>query len=678
MRAICTLLFFAACSSSIDIAPTVSTSNSCKNNGDCAAYVQCTVPPCTTNNLSCVSGACIANGNLKSLARLQSAPYDAATPFTLVVTMPDTSSFAGGSALVFRNSDFVLAQPASRPNEAPPCQGSGTTDTCIVVIGNAQVVGDYETDQSTAQDILGVNVNQGSVRTSLPVHTTFRLLNSDETTITTQASIGIPSTPIYASVINTLLTSETPSGPNGSPLVAWESWLPIGRYERQITVDPPFNALFPPWADFIDVTQGRSDQVRLGAPPDPGAPATSGTPLDPKANRTYTITPTSIPLTGWSASIRNSTTGTIISSTTTFGEVAFAPTSVTLNTVTPSLPPIPTPTDLTGDEIVIAPPPGVSYPTLVGVAFGGKIPAQTYPPVPTPAIVSGSVFAANASDAGGANSSTPISAWIDFVSVPGAGVLSQGGDNFDLRYRTSVHTTDNGSYSVTLPRGPYDVIVTPDLSAGYAVTFLNHRVADDSVPNSNDHLVQSGIGLPVNLPSQLSGHVTLTNGRPLGGIQIEARPSLSQFPSSDIPAELATALPSVMPAQRSVTTTTDANGFYSLPVDPGIYDVFAEAPASSGFAWGVTTSREVLAPTNAVDGGASGGVSANMSVDIQVPAPVDATMRLYVPNSSSVVAGALVRAYVAGGPNLSQIQIGEGMTDSNGILKLLLPPYLPK
>jgi hypothetical protein len=609
---------------------------------------------------------------------LESPPYESTNPYTLVVSMPDTSSFAASSSLVFTSNDFVPAQPNAKPNQPPPCQGSATTDTCIVVIDNAQVVGDYETDQSTAQDILGVNVNQGPVRTSLPVHTTFRLLTSDQKTITTQASTGIPVAPIFASVINTLATSETPSGPNGSPLVAWQSWLPIGRYERQITVDPPFNALFPPWADFIDVTQGRSDQVRLGAPPDPSAPATSGTPLDPKANRTYTVTSSSIPLTGWSAYIRNTTTGTIVSSTTTFADFPLASTlDVTLNTVTPSLPPIPTPVGLPGDELVLTPPSGISYPTLVEADVGGKISAPTYPTVPTPAIVSGSVFAANASDAGGTNGATPVPAWIDFISVPGAGVLSQGG-NYDLRYRASVHTTDNGSYSVTLPRGPYDVIVTPDLSTGYAVTFLNHRVADDTVPNSNDHLVQSGIGLPVNLPSQLSGHVTLTDGRALGGIQIEARPSLNQFPSSDIPAELATALPPVMPAQRSVTTTTDANGFYSLPIDPGIYDVFAKAPASSGFAWGVTTSREVLAPTNAVDGGASSSGSANMSVDIQVPAPVDATMVLYVPNSSSVVAGALVRAYVAGGPNSSQIQIGEGMTDSGGILKLLLPPYLPK
>jgi hypothetical protein len=671
------LVFLVACSSSVAIAPTVSVTNSCKNNGDCAAYVQCSAPPCTTNNLSCVSGACIANGNLKSLARLQSAPYDTTTPFTLVVTMPDTSPFAGGSTLVFKNSDFVLAQPGNRAGQAPPCQGTSTTDTCIVVINNAEVVGDYETDQFTSETLLGVKLN-ASGRTSLPVHTTFRLLTDDPTTMTTQTSVGIPASPIFATVTSNLATSEPPSGPNGSAIVAWDSWLPVGRYQRQITVDPPFDAVFPPWFDFIDVTQPRSDQVRLAAPPEPGAPAASGTSIDNQANRTYTINAGSIPLTGWSAYIRNSTTGAIISSTTTFANLPVgASTSVTLNTVTPSLPPIPTPTDLTGDEIVIAPPPNVNYPTLIGAAIGGKIfSPQSYPPVPTPALVSGVVFAADANDASAPTK--PISAWIDFISVPGPESLSQGTaqdlTNVDIRYRTSLHTAPDGTYSVTLPRGPYDIIITPDPSTGYAVTFLNHRVADDTVANSGDHLIQSGIGLPVNLPAQLSGHVTLTNGLALGGVTVEARPSLNQFPSNTIPAELATALPSVMPAQRSRTTLTDANGFYSMPVDPGIYDVFAQVPASSGFAWGVTTSHEVLAPTAVLDGGPT---ATSGSVDIQVPAPVDVTMSLYVPNSSGVVSGALVRAYVAAGPNSTQIQIGQGMTDSNGVLKLLLPPYLP-
>lgn len=672
-RWIFALGFLIACSSSIDITPTVTVSNSCKNNGDCAGYVQCSVSPCTGNNLTCVSGACVANGNLKSLARLQSTPY-IATPYTLVVSMPDTSAYAASATLVFQNSDFVLAQPVTRQNQAPPCSGTATSDTCVVLISNTEVQGDYETGPSTANQV-GVVVNSGSVQTSLPVHTTFRLLDSDTSTITTQESIGLPSPPIFARITNSLVASSVPQGPNGSALVAWDTYLPQGRYSREISVDPPFNAVFPPWFDFITVKgQPQSDQVKLGARPDPDAPAIAGTPLD--QNRTYTITPGSFPLTGWSAYIRNSTTGAIISSTTTFGTLEFASTSITLNTVTPSLPSVPTPTDLTGDELVIAPPIGVIEPSLIAGAVAGKILVPNYPdPVPTPALVSGVVFAADGSDAG-SPTSKPIPAWLDFISVPGPQELSQPA-NFeaDLRYRTSLHTAADGSYSVTLPRGPYDVIVTPDLSTGYAVTFLNHRVADDTVANSGDHLIQSGIGLPVNLPAQLSGHVTLTNGRPLGGVTIEARPSLSQFPNSSIPAELATALPPVMPVQHSPSTITDANGFYSMPVDPGIYDVFAEVPASSGFAWGVTTSHAVFAPTTILDGGGSVVPDA---VDIKVPAPVDATMTIYVPSSSEVVPGALVRAYVTAGPNSTQIQIGQGMTDSNGVLKLLLPPYLPE
>ncbi|MGH7330235.1 MAG: hypothetical protein ACREJX_17960, partial [Polyangiaceae bacterium] len=63
-----------------------------------------------------------------------------------------------------------------------------------------------------------------------------------------------------------------------------------------------------------------------------------------------------------------------------------------------------------------------------------------------------------------------------------------------------------------------------------------------------------------------------------------------------------------------------------------------------------------------------------------VPAPIDASMRLYDPNADPV-RGALVQAFVAlnpADPNSPQIQIGEGRTDSDGALDLLLPPQIPQ
>ncbi|MEO8878657.1 MAG: carboxypeptidase-like regulatory domain-containing protein, partial [Polyangiaceae bacterium] len=287
-----------------------------------------------------------------------------------------------------------------------------------------------------------------------------------------------------------------------------------------------------------------------------------------------------------------------------------------------------------------------------------------YPPVPGPALVEGVVVGTDAE---------PVPSQLDFISVGGSGVLSQDGNNFDLRYRTSVHTAADGSYSVRLPRGApikqttegvvkghYNVVVTPDPGTGYSVvlkTLNNAFLVPEDTAGTHDNAVQKGKGFTMSRLTVVTGHVTLTDGRPLGGVVVEARPS-SAFDKYDplIPSELF----SIMPVTRPASTTTDANGFYTLPLDPGLYDFFAKAPASSGFAWGVTTAHKTDAP-----------------VDIQVRAPIDASMRIYQTNTSTLQ-GALVRAYVAAGPDLTQIQIGEGTTDANGILTLFLSPELPK
>jgi len=662
------LFLLVACSSSVPIASPVSTSNACTSSADCAAYHQ-------DGNPTCLDGACIAFADRKDLARFRSAPYAASSPLTLVVSVPDTESFGFGSSVVVTGSEIGFAGPGS-----DPCVGDLASNTCVGISGTFLESGAYETDPLTAQQ-LGRTLNPGlGFHTSLPSHTTFRLLTSDTTSLTTRAATGLPVLPIYGTVGNHFSSalSVSPIGPGLTAPITWLVNLQPGRYQREVTVDPPFNDAFPPWRDVLTIQddQPSPDELLLTAP------SSGGTPVDPKANRTYIVSSAAVDLTGWSTFLRDTASGRTVSSTTIFspslasaaahghvvtsgGDVPGV--AIVLNTVTPVLASIPMPTDQTGTELVISPPDGVVYPTLVYPALAGKIAQdQAYPSPPSPAVVQGVVNYVSSANA----TTTPVSAWVDFVSVQGAGVLSQGGNsNVDLRYRTSVHTATNGSYSVRLPRGPYNVVVTPDPTTPYAVLFQTSKnakaliVADDTIGTS-DGALQSGKGFSLSLLTPLAGHVTLTDGRPLGGIEVEARPSFANYDRTYVPTEL----DAIMPAERGASTFTDGDGFYSLSVDPGIYDIFAKAPASSGFAWGVTTAHAVAEQP--------------VVVDLQVPVPLDASMRIYQ-TTTSTLAGALVRAYVAAGPAgpaspAAQIQIGEGVTDSNGLLTLFLSPELPK
>ena len=651
----------AACSTNVQPEAAVGAGNSCSSTNDCSRYLQ-------TGSLTCVSNRCVAAGGLRGIARLQSPPY----PYTLAISVPETGIYAPAATLALASAGIIVGGPTVPPRNAP-CTGDSSTATCIQIPAVGGSGGSYETDPSTAQQ---VNRHVNDVETSLPVHVTFTLLTSDANTATTLASSGLPVMPTYATVTNDLPFDSPAAGPGLTLPIGWNApGVQAGRYRRDISVDPPFSDAFPPWTDIITVQAqafGRFSLVDLQATPRFGNNVFA--PVDPTPNRTINITsvPDGVSLQGWTASIvTNDDEERLTSSVVTISNPLGG--QVTMNTVTPPTFPVApgaSKGDLTGRLLIVAPPPGFVEPSIAYIPLGGSIAGQTltYPPVPKPALVQGTITRADDGEGGAAGA--PIAATLDFVSVDST--LAQGGLNVPLRYRTSVRAGSDGNYSVNLPRGDYFVAVEPDPTSGLGVTFATN-LGDggidgtlhviENTTGTNDHDVQSGHGFVVSARTTVTGRVTITDGRPLGGVVVFARPAIGKV-APGVPPKLAS-------LARSAFATADAGGVYSFGLDPGVYDLFAESPFSSGFAWGVAPAHAVVP---------AGSADVPVRVDISVPAPIDASMRLYDPNANPV-RGALVQAFVAlnpADPNSPQIQIGEGRTDSDGALDLLLPPQIPQ
>lgn len=637
----------AACSSSVPAASQTEVRNTCTSNAECMRYGQGAA-------LTCTRGQCVTSGAISSVARLQSTPY----PYTLAIAMPPTASYQPGTTVVVQSADLALYVPT---DAVSLCNGDATTHTCVQLPSVGFNRGLYDVDPQTAKDV-GRYV--GGAEATLPVHATYTLLTNDPTTAVTQESTGIPVYSTFATLTNDAIVVGQPGGPGGSPPIDFTANLPSGRYRRDIQVDPPFDDSFPPWSDLVTVGPSQSFPlpVKVGATSD----YINRDYIEPLTTRFVAadkVTPTGHfvcagnDCTGWTASLVDVKTGRLRSNVHTFHSAAGG--DFSLFTVTPKQN---VPVDgLTGQALLLAPPTGQVWPSIFSVAVQGVIAGeQSYPAVQIAAVVQGHVTGSLAGDASA--SGAPVKAVVDFASNDEAFQLLYG--NKPLTYRTSVITDDAGFYSVSLPRGTYDVAVTPDPTvAPLAVTYGRVDVLTTS-PGGTDNYIQTGSAFDfvVRPPVAVSGHVALSDGRPLGGIVVAASRALG--------ASTPAVPPKLVDLARSTRTTTDETGAYSLPLDPGTYDISVEVPPSAGYAWGVAPESVVVAP----------GASPPAPLDITVPAPYDASFRLY-DSGGGFVQGALVQVFAPldpSNPNSAQVQIGEGTTDSQGALVLYLPPKFPE
>jgi hypothetical protein len=170
--------------------------------------------------------------------------------------------------------------------------------------------------------------------------------------------------------------------------------------------------------------------------------------------------------------------------------------------------------------------------------------------------------------------------------------------------------------------------------------------------------VASGKNLQLAPLGILSGVATLADGRPLAGATIQAEPAVSLAATVD---------PRRWPRQQ--TATTDAHGAFSMQLDPGTYDVVVQPANGTGFPWTTLSSQVVV-----------GGETLVLQ-PVVVPLPQVFDVVLHDPGDNPLVR-TLVRAFKsasgatpsAPGTPPPMIEIGNGITDIEGHLTLLLAP----
>lgn len=207
-------------------------------------------------------------------------------------------------------------------------------------------------------------------------------------------------------------------------------------------------------------------------------------------------------------------------------------------------------------------------------------------------------------------------------------------------FSATTTTTGDGSFSLELLPGLYDVIVTPpeDMNNAWAPLAAQAFIADDVA--LADLVLPSQIGL--------SGSCATFAGDPASGVAIVAR-----------------ARGEIGELQRSRLTATDLEGAFRMTVDPGRYDMLIKVADATGYPWLVepelVMSREMGATMR----------------DYTLPPPivVRGTLRA---SSGAVISGAAIRAYIFenDGGNAYPIQVAETVSAPDGSYQVLISPTL--
>jgi hypothetical protein len=230
--------------------------------------------------------------------------------------------------------------------------------------------------------------------------------------------------------------------------------------------------------------------------------------------------------------------------------------------------------------------------------------------------------------------------------------LEGAGEN--ASYEVQVDT--DGEFTVSLLRGSYSVIARPKNDPTKALAVKTWDIHEGDLAAGHD--------IHVAAKTTLRGRLVTPTDEPMSDAPIVAVPPLPQ-PIGYLEQVLgvATAIPD------QAATSPDADGVFSLPVDPGSFDVSVQAPAESGFPWYVRSQVEV--PKSGADFGTrkiAYPVALVGSVLDPLGVPVaDAVIRAWLP-----VANVNAKSGLSG----TVIQIAEATSKADGSYVLLLPPSI--
>ncbi|MEO6572890.1 MAG: carboxypeptidase-like regulatory domain-containing protein [Polyangiaceae bacterium] len=556
----------------------------------------------------CSNGACSFNAN---------------PTYKLVVSLPGDGRFAPGSSFALTSTAF----PACHTNK-------GTDPKCLQLPPLGRGIGYYGALPSAQVQVnwfLGSPQPAMGSAPSIPVHTVFRPLVPGSSTVRAiDGGLDMPS--IFADPIAELPIFPLPPGPLGAAPIGFATPLPVGLYERTIQPDPPFDTAFPPLISTKQISSDQFDSVVLGAEYPFDIPSASCS-----ASQCFTVTPpTGKILDGWSVFLRDSTTKRPISTVT---RLANGGGDVRLFTV---LHP-----DLILVDLVVAPPPALAaVPTMVisTGTVGALAKSQIYPILPGPVVYSARVVSPD-----GSGVPSRVFLFSDKIDVcePDCSTAAPGNK---LAFETQAVTDANGLFEVEVPPGTYQVATIPDQGTDLAISVVERQVGQGEA---------RGGSIPVLPRASMKGTAVLTDGRPLAGAEVEARGTTQPQSATGHFASLV----------RVGHATTDANGFFAMPLDPGYYDVTVKPAAGTRFPWIVVPALLVQPSTVPID---------LRPLDFAIPVPSDESKTILDGSPSQTpVRGALVRAYACRGqcdPSLKtvDVEIGRAYTDQDGHYEMFL------
>ena len=579
----------------------------------------------------------------------------------LVVTLPSDTP-VDPSHVLAPSAQYVIPFDHLKDNADSICTWPG----CAVLPAVAHEHGGYlvsgplqepETMNPNGIDFFLGNADPSGlpVKTLLPATATYRLVS--DPWMTQVAAMGLPVPPVVAA--QTVDDGAfAPPGPSNGPSFGYDAFLPPGTYERTVVPAPGFDAIFgPAIAGAHQIMAGGSDFISVDEfdlTYEQGMAGLKAAPVSFTVSRRDMMA-----LDGWTAYLRDAVTGRTVSSVTTLSGITATFPLRTLRGLGDAL---------TNAVLVLQPPPGTPLPT--GVFRGllnNQLPSvESYPALPPAINVTGPVLGPTG---------FPIDADLEFEGVAfsnGAGTTST---DFEFTTSASARVSPNGGssmYTVTLPQGEYRVTITPvvdgdsDPDAGPLPAL---QVATMVVDDRNTLVPFEVFAL-----HPIAGRVLATDKRPMVGAMVEALPV-----SCDIPALLAATdggtpfkqlgnTPACLPRPHQ-TVITDPKGYFSLPTDPGGYQIRVRPATGTGFPW-VT---QPLVPSSVG------------TVQLDVPLPFHASFKIFDANDVPVDR-ALVKAFLApegfltpdasSTPPSPAVELGETLTDGSGQcdLYLALPP----
>jgi hypothetical protein len=440
-------------------------------------------------------------------------------------------------------------------------------------------------------------------------------------------------------------------GPGGGPETESQTYLQPGTYERTLIADPPFDEAFGPVTQVVTVSSGMSvDQQTIESYDTTGG----------QALPTFEITRTGGTLNGWTAYLRDQNDRIVSSraplSGTTISNVILA----VKRSTDPTQPDLDA---LSQTELVVAPPAGAILPTGVFNLFGMVTPIL-YPMLPATVNLQGQVTSSQ--------SGSPVAAVIVFEAISITTLSSAddptGVQNQTFEYTLSVNTTtdpstENSTYSATLPSGFYRIDVRPTNplieGSGGSLDGGDAATAAVQVASSVSLLHDQTMNFSLGGLQSARGSARVADNRGLSGAVIDAIPtgctaSLSKLPST-------WCLP------RPAQSTTLSDGSFAFDLDPGYFTLRVRPAAGTRLPWVVVT-QPIFAD----------GTDSLSLAPVIVPAPQSLGLTLADP-AGNPIANALVRSFRL--PPVSSaalaVELGEAITGIDGSYEMFIAPPSP-